>query len=164
LIAEMVERGSSERVLRRADYRFSRRQVREYTRWGDTQLKIHLSRLAELEYLLVHRGGRGQSFEYELLYDGSHDGERHLSGLIGIEALRGLCAVQPYDGERSGPTQVRSALGRASVAVQSVPGRRLDGSSTAEKPSLTEASVLEGPKMHGTRGNGQIHHRSTLPL
>jgi DNA primase len=32
----------------RAQYRFSRRQVRECTRWGDTQLKIHLARLTEL--------------------------------------------------------------------------------------------------------------------
>ena len=28
--------------------------------------KLHLHRLEELEYLLVHRGGRGQSFVYEL--------------------------------------------------------------------------------------------------
>ena len=37
---------------------------------GRHAAKIHLGRLVELEYLLVHRGGRGQSFEYELLYDG----------------------------------------------------------------------------------------------
>jgi hypothetical protein len=37
------------------------------TRWGETQLRIHLDRLVALEYLLVHRGGRGQSFVYELL-------------------------------------------------------------------------------------------------
>jgi DNA primase len=164
LIAEMVERGSSERALRRTDYRFSRRQVREYTRWGDTQLKIHLARLVELEYLLVHRGGRGQSFEYELLYDGTSDGERHLSGLIDIEALRAMRSAQRYDGERSEQNAAWSAPGRALVAVQSVAGRMLDEGSTAEKPSLTEAIALEGQKMHGTRGNGQIHHSSTLPL
>ncbi len=51
-----------------AAFRFSRREVREMTQWSDTPLKVHLGRLAEMEYLLVHRGGRGQSYAYELLY------------------------------------------------------------------------------------------------
>ena len=62
--------GECERLqMERGDFRFSRRDVRAYTGWGDTQLKVHLHRLEELEYLLVHRGGRGQSFVYELLFD-----------------------------------------------------------------------------------------------
>ncbi|MCC7716701.1 hypothetical protein [Janthinobacterium lividum] len=32
--------------MKQADFRFSRRHVRELTGWGDTQLKIHLARLA----------------------------------------------------------------------------------------------------------------------
>jgi hypothetical protein len=70
LLVSLVERECTARSTRRTDYRFSRRQVRESTKWGDTQLKIHLARLVELEYLLIHRGGRGQSFEYELLRRG----------------------------------------------------------------------------------------------
>jgi hypothetical protein len=31
--------------------------VREATGWGDTQLKIHLGRLTDLQYLLLHRKG-----------------------------------------------------------------------------------------------------------
>ena len=58
-----------------SDYRFSRRDVRQYTGWGDTQLKRHLRRLEELEYLLVHRGGRGQSFVYELVFERSANDE-----------------------------------------------------------------------------------------
>ena len=76
------------RQMKRADYRFSRRSLRETTRWGDTQLKIHLARLVELEYLLVHRGGRGQSFEYELVFDGAAQSEApHLSGLIDVTTI-----------------------------------------------------------------------------
>ena len=61
--------GQEEQGLARADVRFTRREVREASGWegADTQLKVHLGRLVELEYLLVHRGGRGQSFVYELL-------------------------------------------------------------------------------------------------
>jgi hypothetical protein len=44
--------------------------VRAHTGWGHTQLKTHLHRLEELEYLIVHRGGRGQTFVYELNWSG----------------------------------------------------------------------------------------------
>jgi hypothetical protein len=103
LLVSVVEQECAAQSARRADYRFSRRQVREVTKWGDTQLKIHLARLVELEYLLIHRGGRGQSFEYELLYDGdTHGAAAHVSGLIDVEALGN------YDAERSGVSAPRS--------------------------------------------------------
>jgi hypothetical protein len=35
--------------IQRRDFRFSRRQVREVTGWGNTQLKVHLGRLVDLE-------------------------------------------------------------------------------------------------------------------
>jgi DNA primase catalytic core len=74
--------------MARSDYRFSRRDVREATGWGDTQLKIHLHRLEEMEYLLAHRGGRGQSFVYELVFARLADsGKPTLPGLIEIDKL-----------------------------------------------------------------------------
>jgi DNA primase catalytic core len=73
----------------RESFRFSRRQLREYSGWGDFQLRMHLERLVQLEYVLVHRGGRGQSFVYELVYDGAgKDGRPFLPGLIDVERLR----------------------------------------------------------------------------
>jgi DNA primase len=51
------------------EYRFTRRTVRQYTRWGDTQLRLHLRRLEEMEYLIVRRGGPGQTFVYQLRFD-----------------------------------------------------------------------------------------------
>jgi DNA primase len=126
LVASMVEDWCSAQQIKRSDYRFSRRQVREHTRWGDTQLKIHLGRLVELEYLLVHRGGRGQSFEYELLSDGGSDPQRHLNGLIDVEALRRM-----YDTQRSGSELVQSASSRGTVGTQSAGGRALAVHATA---------------------------------
>ena len=32
-------------------------------------MSVHLDRLEEIEYLIVHRGGRGQTFVYELLFE-----------------------------------------------------------------------------------------------
>ncbi|HEX5430418.1 MAG TPA: hypothetical protein VFW83_00520, partial [Bryobacteraceae bacterium] len=98
LIEEMVQRECERLKMERSDFRFSRRDVRAVTGWGDTQLKIHLHRLEELEYLLVHRGGRGQSFVYELLFERqSTDGKPWLPGLIDAEKLR-TCN---YGGNRS---------------------------------------------------------------
>jgi DNA primase catalytic core len=108
-------------ALRRADFRFSRRQLRELTGWGDTQLKVHLSRLAELEYVLVHRVKTGQGFEYELLYDGEGaGGDRFLMGLAAPEHTPEL---HPYDDPRSAPAAAGSAPGRGVAGIRSAGGR-----------------------------------------
>jgi hypothetical protein len=63
----------------REAYQFSRRDVRVHTGWGATQVRIHLDRLQEMEYLIAHRGGRGQTFLYE--YDPNLAGqEDHMAG------------------------------------------------------------------------------------
>jgi len=99
-VDEMVTAECERQKMERADYRFSRRDVRASTGWGDTQLKIHLHRLEELEYLLIHRGGRGQSIVYELMFTRPKDGGKPvLGGLIDIEKLIG----NGYDGKKSGP-------------------------------------------------------------
>ncbi len=163
LIVSMVEGECAAQQVSRAQYRFSRRQVREHTRWGDTQLKIHLGRLVELEYLLVHRGGRGQSFEYELLYDGSGDDVRHLSGLIDIETL---LVAHAYDGERSGQNAERSGSGRPPVGGRSAGSR---GDETRESTGKTSVASESVPAESKTRvlstktGIVSYPQRSTVP-
>lgn len=117
LVAGMVDTCAAALELPRKEIRFSRKDVRAATGWGDTQLKIHLGRLAELEYLLVHRAERGQGYVYELLYDGDGSRAPHLFGLLDAAAL------DEYDGQRSGSQAARSAPGRAEVGALSVPGR-----------------------------------------
>jgi DNA primase len=70
LIEEMVSEACPRLKVQRSDFRFSRRDVRAHTGWGHTQLKVHLHRLEELEYLIVHHGGRGQTYVYELNWSG----------------------------------------------------------------------------------------------
>ncbi|MBK9373273.1 MAG: hypothetical protein IPN03_05975 [Holophagales bacterium] len=80
---DLVTSVCEKQCVTREDLRFSRRGVRIATGWGDTQLRIHLDRLAVLEHILVHRGGRGQSFAYELLWRGEgKDGRPFLLGLL----------------------------------------------------------------------------------
>ena len=85
LIDEYVKAECARLQVARADFHFSRRDVRTATGWHETQLRVHLDRLQEMEYLLVHRGGRGQSFVYELVYEPSADAAKpQLPGLIHI--------------------------------------------------------------------------------
>jgi len=88
-IDAMVREHCTQHHIKQEDYRFSRRDVRIYCGWSDTQVKKHIKRLEELEYVLVHRGTRGQSFVYELLYNGEgHDGQSFMMKLIDINQLK----------------------------------------------------------------------------
>ena len=137
LLERMVGEACKARKLEQGDFLFSRRQVRDFTGWGDTQLKIHMGRLAELEYVLTHRADHGQGFVYELVYDGrGKDGGRFLSGLLDVEKLR---AAHGYEGERSGVNGERSGGGRPPVGPWSGGGR---GPQAIESPS--EKSVPDG--------------------
>lgn len=90
LVRELGERGG----VKRGEVRFTRAQVRACTGLSDTQCRLHLERLAALEYLLTHRGMRGQSYEYELLHDAPLDADGpRLAGLIDVEALRAAGAT-----------------------------------------------------------------------
>jgi hypothetical protein len=115
-IEEMVKDRCLELEMDRCDYRFTRREVREYTHLGDTRLKIHLHRLEELEYLIVHQGGRGRQFVYELAYDGKgRDGKPFMPRLINVSKLK----KREYDANRSPQTENLSPTGRPQVAPKS---------------------------------------------
>jgi hypothetical protein len=122
LVDEMVTKACQQLGIDRADHRFSRRDIRECTGWGHTQLKVHLKRLEDMEYLLIHRGGRGQSFLYELLYDPPPDAQsKFLAKLIDVEQLK--CR---YDADRSGANGQKSGAGRGQVGVKSGRSRGLE--------------------------------------
>jgi DNA primase len=78
-----------------AEIRFSRREVLIHSRWSYPQVRKHLDRLVEHEYLLVHRGMRGQSFVYELLWQGEGEGGRVLRD--GADSGREAQRRQRYD-------------------------------------------------------------------
>ncbi len=70
-------------------FRFTRRDLREAIGWSDFQVRMHLGKLVELEYLIVHRGKQGRRFVYELLYQGEgREGQPFLMGLIDPAKLK----------------------------------------------------------------------------
>ncbi|OQX43482.1 MAG: hypothetical protein B0D83_01285, partial [Candidatus Sedimenticola endophacoides] len=160
-IREMVAQHCQAQAMAQKDHRFSRREIREHTNWSDTALKVHLARLAEMEYLLVHRGGRGQSYVYELLYQGEGErGESFLMGLIDVDALR---RNHGYDEKKSGKNGERSGSGQPPVRGQSGAGQ---GGKNGRKPSNGKASGdLEGEEpekalIRPKRGNGSYRNHA----
>lgn len=103
LLQEMVTKLCAEKKIEQRSCLFTQRQARAFTGWSPPQVKRHLGKLAELEYVLPMRGGRGQGFVYELVYNGEgRDGGRFLMGLIEADALRGSMLPLEYDGKWDG--------------------------------------------------------------
>jgi DNA primase len=118
-----------DRQVERDNVRLSRRELREKTGWSDTALKVHLSRLVDLELVIAHRAEKGSGFTYELCWDGKgRDGERFL---IGLTDPADLGQIHAYDDNRSGPTAARSAPGQGLVSPRSGGGQ---GAAEAMKP------------------------------
>ncbi len=110
-IREMVVEQCKQQGMEQSDYRFSRREVRTHSGWTDFQVKKHMTRLQELEYVLVHRGKRGQSFVYELLYQGEgEDGNTFLLGLCEPEKLAYDEKKERSDKEKEPPRSPQVAV------------------------------------------------------
>ncbi|MDR0781234.1 MAG: toprim domain-containing protein [Pseudomonadales bacterium] len=102
LIHAWVGERAGREAIKPAEVRFTRRDIRQATGWSDSQLKLHCARLADMEYLLLHGGGRGSLMRYELLYDGQEPGEKRLCGLIEPQALDNEAKQSGLNGEKSG--------------------------------------------------------------
>jgi hypothetical protein len=151
LIDRMAGQVCTARKIERGDFLFSRRQVREFTGWGDTQLKIHLGRLAELEYVLTHRADYCQGNVYELVYDGQgKDGGRFLPGLLDIEKLRADTTTTP---DRSGVNGERSGVGRPPVGGWSAGGRASETSGSSSEKSAAKPLPDENAHLDGADGH-----------
>jgi len=154
-IVKLVQARALRDDVKPSAVRFTRRELRGALAWGDTQLKTHLARLVELEYVLAHRDGQG--FVYELAYDGDGSAEPHLSGLIDVERL--------YDAKRSGLNIDRSVHGRPPVGGQPGAGRADDSAENSTAASGYENSRDSALKTHVSKGNGaDASYPQPLPL
>lgn len=81
-IEEIADGMARQRALPRDKIRLSRREIRERLKWSEPQVRRHLEKLLQLEYVLCHRmPGTATRFHYELLYDGQgKNGEAFLMG------------------------------------------------------------------------------------
>jgi DNA primase catalytic core len=153
LITEMVKAECERQQIETDKYRFTRRTVREYTKWGDTQLRQHLRRLEEMEYLIVRRGGnQGQLVVYQLATteDPKTDRSDNFAGSNGdfaggVRALRGL------EKNDTSPT----------LEMVSASTSRLRGNAHRESapPASLEDHVIAATKSNGkANGHGLTKH------
>jgi len=86
LIDDWVNQQARQQKCGRNMIRFNQRQLRESFGWSDFQLRHHLARLVDLEYVLAYRSGQGNGKLYQLLYDGEgRDGNRFVLGLNEVD-------------------------------------------------------------------------------
>jgi len=95
------ERMTAEEVEQRFAL-FSRREVRERLGWSVTQVRVHLERLRQFEYIVARYGSAGSAFQYELLTDCRESVATDQVGLIDVQSLRLRCKP---DGENNNLTE-----------------------------------------------------------
>jgi len=84
-----VHRRAEQASVAPVDLCFTQRELREQLGWQDRTLRRHLSRLVELEYVLMRRTGLGNQRAYQLAADVPvTDSAVSLSGLIDVARLR----------------------------------------------------------------------------
>ncbi|OSN00980.1 CHC2 zinc finger domain-containing protein [Lonsdalea populi] len=147
-LKDWVQETAQSQALKADEVRFTRRDIRAALGWGDTQLKIHLSRLLEMEYLLLFR--RGLTYEYGLLWDGEENGGAHLCGLLDVTET---VPVNEGGDNRSGSDKNRSASGRGTVGGRSEGEKAASGQSQqdlmGELVGVAENAVIKGKTKAG---------------
>lgn len=116
--------------------RFTRREARHELGLSYEQLRVHLGRLVELEYVIAHRGSRGQSYVYELDAGGL---DRSLGGVGGEVGVGYRGATGPKPGDAGAREDARCAeksgvnLSRRRTQVENAhAGPRVNGASYAQ--------------------------------
>ncbi len=117
------------------EVRFTRRDVRESTQWGSTQLKVHLGRLEDLEYVLAHRAGRGAGRGIVLLYELAYDPNWAGSG----------ANWSGQNVEKSGPS--RGGVGPKSGLIRGAPNAQ------ESDKQATSAMVMTNGAAHARLGS-----------
>jgi hypothetical protein len=150
IIHAWVEERAGDEAMASDQVRFTRRQLRDHTGWGDTALKVHLARLVDLELVVAHRGGSRGGYLYELAWDGAgREGERFLAGLVDPQDIAAPNdAAHHYDQDRSGSNGERSGVGQPPVSPRSGGGQ-----GSAQRPKA-QASRVEEPSSGPAQPNG----------
>jgi DNA primase len=120
-IETLVTERAKQQGIECSDVRFTQRELRAYSGWSATQVKVQLGRLQSLEYVAVHYQGHRQRHLYEL-----------------------LSSVMEYDSNRSGILADRSATGPAAER----PVLSSDGEPMRE-PVRDHASTLRAARING---------------
>jgi hypothetical protein len=132
-LGTLVEARASRDGVRTSDVRFTRREARGELGLSYEQLRVHLGRLVALEYVIAHRGSRGQSYVYELDVGGLG---RSLGGEEGEFGVGYRPGTGPKPGDAGAREDARSAENTGAVASH----RRARGEHAQGAPHTNGAS------------------------
>jgi hypothetical protein len=141
LIDQLVTERAKREGIERSDVRFTQRELRDFSNWSATQIKVQLARLVELEYVAVHHRGHRQRGLYELC----------VSSLGGAPSPF-EAKIHAYDSNRSGFPKNRSAENQN----QSVTGPASFGpvlsneNETVSQPVRTVGRHVKGEQLNGS--------------
>ena len=136
LLQSMLKKHCEEKGIDLDQATFTRRDARAFTGWSNTQLRLHLERLEDFEYVFALRGMKGSSYEYQLAFDGDpSSGKPQLMGLIDLEKLG-------YDAKLTG---VKSELAGQSEKVTPLK-RPLNGGWPKRKGDASRSSSGGSPE------------------
>jgi DNA primase len=170
LVVELVTQRMRAEAIPRAGVRFTRRELRAVAGMTDTALRVHLERLVELEYLLVHRGGAGQRFVYELLFDGDALANTpQLIGLLDVAALQSVATTEnlappitdlaPPTANRAPPSHPENTPLAPTLHGPQIPLIASTGAPSSSLVAAVKETPLPGPHALPRRsrnGNGAV--------
>jgi hypothetical protein len=87
MLGSWVDEECTKQGIDRSSFHFTRRQMRQAIGCGQTQLRLHLKRLQDMEYVVVHRADRGCCYELCHAYGEGVDWiPAHCVADVGVEA------------------------------------------------------------------------------
>jgi hypothetical protein len=143
----------------RGDVQFTRRTVRAHLGLSDTQLRVHLDRLVQLEYVLPHAGKQGQLYSYSLRFDGDAEASGpQLAGLGVTETEESEPTSRGVEPTSRGSTGNFAGGSRGLRGGIAAPSR---GAATTRKPKQDKASSVPAAviaaKPRSRKLNGHAH-------
>jgi len=139
LLREMIDARCTKENLTPDVCLFSRRDVRRFCGWTEFQVRTHLTKLQDMEYIISHHGGRGQSFVYELLFNGEDDGKPQMCGLLSMATTTTSSIEKATSSKRKQSSSTQrasnehgSSMGNHEVAASSGAASKVSGSETPE--------------------------------
>jgi DNA primase catalytic core len=139
LLREMVDGRCVKEKLTPDVCLFTRRDVRRFSGWTEFQTRTHLTKLQDMEYILPHYGGRGQSFVYELLFNGEDDGKPQMCGLLDMPTT----ATSSTEKKASSMKKPSSSSQRASNEHGSSMGLNEAQASAGAAPKVNGSEISE---------------------
>jgi hypothetical protein len=131
--------------------RFTRRELRSATGLGDSQLKVHLARLVDLEYVATERAGPSTSYELvapDHPYGSDRPGHNADRPVIGRFGSHGSTGPQPQvNGACEVPGDQSGGISRVRADSEKPPSPREIPPATPDRPGLVRIHGT-GPQEH----------------